>query len=217
MIIYVFDLFGTFIFALLGAFRGVKYELDILGVCILSILTGIGGGIIRDLILGSIPPLSLVDETYFIVCIFAALMVFVAAPRIAKLWDIVMLCDALGVGVFTAVGAAKGVQSGLGPIGVLLTGTLTATGGGVLRDILVREIPMVLNRDFYASAAIFGSLFLYILAVLGIEPGIYIWCVILFTTGNRLLAMKLNLKLPRVKSLPESPSNISKKHRNRRN
>ena len=211
MMLSLLDLFGTFIFAVSGAFRAVKYELDILGVYVLALVTGIGGGIIRDLLIGAVPPAALMNESYFLVCIAGGLLVFLAAPHIARIWNVFLVCDALGLGVFTAVGALKGLHAGLGVAGVMLTGTLTAIGGGMIRDILVREIPLVLHRDIYATAALLGSLFLYIASRLGMPDRWILWTVIILTTGSRLLAMRFRFRLPRVKSLPEAPSRIQEK------
>ncbi|MFL2584046.1 MAG: trimeric intracellular cation channel family protein [Gammaproteobacteria bacterium] len=102
----ILDLFGTLAFAISGAFRAVRYEMDILGVIALSVATGIGGGLVRDLLLGQTPPLALVNESYIIICTLGALLVFIAAPKIAKRWDYVLAADAVGLAVFCAIGAA---------------------------------------------------------------------------------------------------------------
>ena len=98
MTLLALDLFGTLVFAISGAFRAVKYELDILGVTVLAIATGVGGGIIRDLILGQTPPAFFQNESYFFICVVGALLVFFWAPKIAKGWDYVLIADAIGLG-----------------------------------------------------------------------------------------------------------------------
>ncbi len=97
--IYFLDIFGTLIFAVSGAVKAVKYELDIFGVTILAIATGIGGGMIRDILIGSVPPAALKHEEYFIICIFGALSVFFLSKKIAERWDIILMLDAVGLGV----------------------------------------------------------------------------------------------------------------------
>ncbi len=213
MVIHFIDIFATFVFAVSGAFRAVKYELDLLGVLVLSIATGVGGGITRDIILGTAPPAAFRDENYLLVCILAGFTVFLVAPWIAKRWDAVLLADAVGLGLFSATGAQKAMSLGLGPIGVMFSGAITATGGGVIRDILVREIPDVIKDDFYATAAIAGGAVFYFLSDSGI-PDFHAFTVcFVFTTALRFIAMRISIKLPRVKRLPDSPSRLTEKRR----
>ena len=101
--LHILDLFGTLAFAISGAFRAVRYEMDILGVIALAIVTGIGGGLVRDTLLGRTPPVALLDQRYFIICILGALIVFFAASKIAKKWDYVMAADAVGLAVFASI------------------------------------------------------------------------------------------------------------------
>jgi len=205
------DLFGTFVFAITGAFRAVKYELDILGVLVLSVFTGVGGGILRDVILGSYPPVVFTNETYFLLCLGGGLLVFFTAPKIARWWNLVKVFDAVGLGVFAALGALKGCQHGLGPIGVVMMGTMTAVGGGVIRDILVSEIPAVLSSDFYATAAALGALALWGCEALGWGHEVSLLVCFVLTLGLRLLAMKFRLRLPRVRNLPAPPGEMARK------
>lgn len=204
------DLFGTLVFAVSGAFRAVKYELDLLGVLVLATATGVGGGIIRDLLIGAKPLAALSDERYLTVCIIGGLLVFVSARRIATRWDKVMLADALGLGVFAAIGAIKATEYGLGPIGVLIMSALTATGGGVIRDMLVNEVPMVLKRDFYATAALIGGGVFLLTGWCGLERRAQVFLVVVITTGLRVLAMARRFHLPQVHSLPDSPTEMTK-------
>lgn len=206
----VLDLIGTLVFAITGAFRAVKYELDILGVLVLSVFTGVGGGILRDLILGQTPPSVFVNEIYFILCIAGGLLVFFLAPHIARRWPVVKAGDALGLGVFAALGALKAYHGGLGPIGVIMVGSLTAVGGGMIRDILVREIPSVIRTDFYATAAGAGALVLWLLKeYLGLSDEWALLAAFLVTLGLRLAAMIFQFSLPKVKRLPAEPSVLS--------
>jgi uncharacterized membrane protein YeiH len=197
MLIYALEILGTAVFAITGALKAVKYELDILGILVLASITGTGGGILRDLILGETPPASFIDETFFIISLISALVVFFMAPKIVKIWRIIRIGDAIGLGLFAAIGAAKGISYEMGIIGIILTGAITATGGGVLRDMLVNEIPLVIRKDFYATAAIIGSLLLIGADILHINPTASILSAAALTTGLRLLAMKLKLSLPK--------------------
>lgn len=202
------DLAGTFVFALSGAFKAVRLRLDWLGVAVLAALTGIGGGIVRDLLLGVAPPASLRDERYVLVCLAGAAAVLMAAPRIAARWNRVMLADAVGLGLFAALGASKGLDAGLGPLGVLLTGTLTAVGGGVIRDVLVRELPAVLYKGFYATAAILGSAAFLGLTALGLPEPVALAAAAVVTTGLRVATLVRHTQLPRAPYHPELPDSL---------
>jgi len=210
---YLLDILGTLVFAISGAFRAVKYELDLLGVLVLAVATGVGGGILRDLLIGFVPPSALRDETYLLVCFLGGLLVFLAAPKIARRWDLVMVADALGLGVFSAIGAAKAAEFHLGPLGIVMMAVLTATGGGVIRDVLVSEIPAVIRVDFYATAALCGGLCFLAVGMAGGSEIFQLTSAIFVATGLRLLAMIYKIHLPRVRSLPESPTVLTSKHK----
>lgn len=213
-VLFFLDLTGTFIFSITGAFKAVKYELDILGVIVLALLTGIGGGMIRDSLLGNFPVAALQSEAYFAVCLVGALLVFFLAARIAYLWKWVKIGDALGLAIFTVIGAAKGYALGLGPFGVAVSGMLTACGGGVIRDLMVREIPSVIRTDFYATAAILGSWLLFVLSRwTPCSPAVVLTVSGLFVFILRLTAMHLKLNLPRVKAMPASPEEMRRRYR----
>lgn len=209
MLIHALDLVGTLAFAISGAFRAVKYELDILGVMVLAVATGVGGGIIRDILLGIAPPAALRNELYLLICICGALAVFLAAPKIAARWDFVMLTDAVGLGVFTAIGAAQAELSGAGIFTIMIMSALTACGGGVIRDLLVREIPAILTSDFYATASLIGGACFVALHPFGWTSDVRLSCALLVTLCLRLVAMRYGISLPRVKRLPASPSQLT--------
>jgi uncharacterized membrane protein YeiH len=204
--LHALDLFGTFVFAVSGAFRAVKYELDLLGVLVLAVATGVGGGMLVDLLAGNSPPFAFRDERYLLICLAGGLLVFVGARRIAPWWDGVMTADALGLAVFAALGAAKGAGAGMGFVGVLMAAAIMATGGGVVRDMLVREIPVVLRADFYATAAIAGAIFFELARARGYSQNIQLFACIAVTLILRLLALRFHIHLPRVQRLPKSPS-----------
>jgi len=215
-VIDALDLLGTLVFAVSGAFRAVKYELDILGVLVLSVATGVGGGIIRDVVLGATPPAAFRDETYLLLCILGGLVVFVAAPTIAPRWDWVMGADAIGLGVFAAIGGAKAADNEMGFVGIARMAALTATGGGVVRDVMVREIPAVIRADFYATAALLGGVALLIARSAGLPQTPQLVLAIVVTSGLRLVGMRYRLSLPKVRSLPASPSAIARARRIRK-
>ncbi|MCK4956076.1 MAG: trimeric intracellular cation channel family protein [Candidatus Cloacimonetes bacterium] len=194
--LYYLDLLGTLVFAISGALRASKHNLDILGVLVLSVVTGVSGGIIRDMIIGDNLPAAFRNEWYLMICVIGGILVFIATPKIAKSWNVVRYFDAVGLGVFAAIGATKALQYGAGPIGVIMLSAITATGGGMLRDVLVREIPAVLHRDFYATAAMLGAVVLLILNYFECSQFVQIFSTIAVTTGIRFTAMYFQVQLP---------------------
>jgi len=197
-IIDYLDIVGTFVFAVAGAFRATRHHLDLLGVMVLAVATGVGGGMIRDMLLGATPVAAIQSELYLGVCLAGGLVVFFASSRVATQWNRVMIMDAIGLGVFAAIGAAKGLAFGLGPIGVMIMAALTATGGGAVRDILVREVPAVIKHDFYATAALLGGAALLGADALGWSSWVQIWTAIGVTSGLRFYAMTRGVGLPKV-------------------
>jgi len=192
------DIAGTFVFAIAGGLRAMRHQLDLLGVMVLAVATGVGGGMIRDMLLGSTPVAAIQSELYLGVCIAGGVVVFLAGNRVATEWNRVAIIDAIGLGVFAAIGAAKGLAFGLGPIGVMIMAALTATGGGVVRDILVREVPAVIRHDFYATAALLGGGALYLCHLAGLGTVSQIWIAAFITSGLRFYAMTRGVGLPRV-------------------
>lgn len=208
--LYALDIFGTFVFAVSGAFRAVRYELDLLGFLTLSLATGVGGGILRDLMLGNTPPAAFRDESYLITCLVGGGIVFYSAKRIAMRWDWVMAADALGLSVFAALGAAKAAEHDLGAIGIIFMAAITAAGGGVIRDILVTEIPMVLRADFYATAALAGGVGFLVARAYGFSEHVQLFTGAAATFVLRVSAMRFKISLPRAQRLPLSPSQLTR-------
>ena len=202
-LLYVLDIAGTLIFAVSGALQANRHELDFLGFMVLAVATGVGGGMIRDVLLGATPPAVFLDEVYFAVCVLGGVLVFWAAPPIARRWNRMLVADALGLGVFAAIGAAKGAAFGLGPIGIMMMAAITATGGGVIRDLLVREIPNVIKGGFYATAALLGGAVYWGLSFLDLPSEASLALTALATTGLRMLAMWRNIRLPRGQRLAD--------------
>lgn len=151
------DLAGTFVFALSGGMAGVRHRLDLFGVLVLSFAAGSAGGITRDLLLGATPPPAISDWRYIGASLAAGLLTFCCAPVIYRLRSPVLLLDAAGLALFAVSGTLKALTAGLNPIGAMLLGVLTGVGGGMLRDLLVAEVPAVLRGELYASAALAGA------------------------------------------------------------
>ncbi|HEX6975960.1 MAG TPA: trimeric intracellular cation channel family protein [Vicinamibacterales bacterium] len=156
-LLFALDLIGTFVFALSGAASGVKNKLDAFGVGVLAFVAGNAGGVTRDVLIGAVPPAAINNWRYVAVSLTAAALTFVSYPNVKRLQPIVLLFDAAGLGLFAVSGTQKALAFGIDPIESALLGMLTGIGGGVLRDLLVNEIPVVLHTDFYALAALAGA------------------------------------------------------------
>lgn len=150
------DLVGTFAFAISGATLGVRKQLDLFGVLVISFAAATAGGAARDALIGATPA-ALADWRYLAVSILAGLATFYGYGRVERLQHPVQLFDAVGLGLFAVTGAAKALAFGLGATGAVLLGMLSGIGGGIARDLLVAEIPNVLRREFYAVAALLGA------------------------------------------------------------
>ncbi|MGD9674419.1 MAG: trimeric intracellular cation channel family protein [Candidatus Nitrosocosmicus sp.] len=198
-IILYLDYFGTVAFAVTGAFKAIEQKSDLVGVAILSTIAGLSGGIIRDVLFGRFPPAALSDPTYFVLTIFTGFVVFFSYHKIKKHWNVFLKCDAVGLGVFTIIGATMAFAI-FGPNLLLITfaGLITATGGGILRDVFVNEMPLVFVRELYATASFGGVLVFYALVLLA-DPVIAAITGIITATGIRLLAMKYNWNLPKAR------------------
>ncbi|NLE16756.1 MAG: trimeric intracellular cation channel family protein [Spirochaetales bacterium] len=195
-IIYIFDLFGTFIFAITGAVKGVRCKLDILGVVVFACTVGCGGGMFRDMLIGATPVAALTDSAYILTCVATGLAVFFLAPKFVGKWRVILFADSLGLGVFTALGVAKGAMYGIGPVGQVLCGVFSAVGGGVVRDIMSRSVPTVLTSDFYATASLIGGIVYLLLEMTGL--GMFEKFLAASSTVFiiRLIAIKYKFRLP---------------------
>jgi uncharacterized membrane protein YeiH len=152
------DLAGVFVFALSGALAAVSKRLDLVGVVVLGTVAAIGGGLLRDLLLGDVPPPALADWRYVTTSGVASVLVFFFHPQVSRLTRAVRLCDAAGLGLFAVAGTAKALDAGLGPVPACLLGVLTGVGGGLLRDLFLGEIPLVLRTgELYAVTALAGT------------------------------------------------------------
>jgi uncharacterized membrane protein YeiH len=151
------DLVGTFVFAISGAASGVKSRLDVFGVSVLAFVAGNAGGVTRDVLIGAVPPAAISNWRYVAASLIAAVATFLWYPSVTRVQRIVLLFDAAGLATFAVAGTQKGLACDVNPVPAALLGMLTAIGGGMMRDVLVKEIPVVLRADFYAVAALAGA------------------------------------------------------------
>ncbi len=155
---YILDLVGTFAFALSGATAGRQRGLDLFGICAIAFTVACGGGIIRDVCIGDIPPVGLRTWYYVATAILASALVIWFYPVVERLNRPVILFDAVGLSMFAVTGAEKALSYGHNAEAAVLLGVITAVGGGVMRDVLLNRVPVILEREIYASAALIGAL-----------------------------------------------------------
>jgi uncharacterized membrane protein YeiH len=191
-----FDLGGTFVFALSGAAAGVKNRLDVFGVLVLSFAAGNSGGIARDLIIGAVPPAAIRDWRYIAVSMLAGLITFYWYSLIKKLSSPVLVFDAAGLGLFAVAGASKALAFHAGPVAATLLGMLTGIGGGMMRDVLVSEIPTVLRTELYAVAALVGAAVVVLGNMLNVPSSVATVTGALLCFGLRFTAMRRGWQLP---------------------
>ena len=195
----VLDLIGTFVFAVSGAVVGIRQRLDIFGVLVLSFAAASAGGIMRDLLIDSVPPAAIRDWRYMTAAVLAGLLIFIWFPRrqrVSRVRNLVLLFDAAGLAVFAVTGTQKALGYGLHPAMAPLLGMLTGIGGGMLRDILVSEIPNVLRADLYAVAALAGAVVVVIGHQLQLEPVLAAILGAVLCFGLRLVAIRRGWQLP---------------------
>jgi uncharacterized membrane protein YeiH len=183
------DLVGVAVFAASGASAAIAKRLDLFGVAFVGFVAALGGGILRDLVIGAVPPLAFADWRYAVTAVVASIAVFRLHPQLNRLRRTVLLLDAAGLGLFTATGTLKALAAGVPPVGACLIGMLTAIGGGLARDLLTGEIPVVLQRDVYAMVSLGGAILVTIFRAIGLSGAFPLAIAALLMTGIRLLAL----------------------------
>lgn len=193
------DLAGIFVFAISGALLAVRKNFDVFGIAVLAEVTGLGGGLLRDLIIGAVPPAAFTDLGYFTMPLVATALVFFLHPHVERIQGAVNVFDAAGLGLFCVTGTVKAYEYGLGLTASAVLGLATAAGGGVLRDVLANEVPSLLrwDRDLYAVPAIVGATTVVICIRLDALNGLTSGLAALTAFLLRLLAMRFHWRAPR--------------------
>lgn len=195
-LLVVLDLGGTFVFALSGALVGVRHRLDLFGVLVLAFAAATAGGILRDLVIGAVPPPAIADPRYLVVPASAGLLTFFWHPVVTRLQTAVLVLDGAGLALFAVSGAFKALAFGLGPVAAVLLGGLTGIGGGMVRDVLVSEVPTVFRAELYAVAALAGAGVVVAGDAIGLPaPAVAIGGA-LVCFGLRMIGMRRGWRLP---------------------
>lgn len=197
--LYILDLVGTAAFAISGALAGVRKEMDLYGISVLSLVTAVGGGTIRDVLVGRIPPFIFKDYNYIGISLLSALFVFFFYRKVEKGMKTLLIMDAMGLGVFTVIGVKVGLDYNIGFIGSIFMGVMTGTFGGMIRDILQGEIPLVLKKEVYASASLIGGIVFYLLYNTALLDFVNMFLSISVVFLLRVVAIFRNWNLPRPK------------------
>lgn len=199
------DIMGVFAFALSGGVVAVRAGLDLFGVLVLAWVTGLGGGIVRDLLIGQTPPVGISNGPLMLTAVLSGLLVFLlqdlldrreARPGLRRVTRVVRVLDAIGLSTFAVAGTLKALGLGIDALPAVVVGVITAVGGGVIRDVLVGQIPEVLRRELYAIPAMLGATAIAIAHHYNALHPLVIWTVVLFTFTLRMIAIRLNLNAP---------------------
>ncbi len=196
MYLYYLDLAGVAVFAASGVLAARDRELDLLGVIVVAAITAIGGGTLRDLLLDRHPIFWITDTWYLVVIIASALLTVAYVRVFPPPGATLLVADALGLGLFALAGAQVAEAMQLSPLIVVLMGTMTGVTGGILRDVITSQVPLILRREIYATAAIVGISVYLALQALGMRQALAFWVGMGVVVALRLLAIRLGLHLP---------------------
>ena len=189
------NLIGTFVFGLSGGLAAVKARLDLFGVLVLALVVALAGGIVRDLLIGT-PPATFRDWRYLAAAGAAGLATFAARSLLERIWNVILVLDAAGLALFCVTGAAKAVEFHLGPAPAIILGAITGIGGGMLRDILIRQIPTVLQHDLYAVPALAGAAVVVIAHGAGTTSEAFPLIGFAVCFAIRIVGLRFNIQLP---------------------
>ncbi|GAA3342091.1 trimeric intracellular cation channel family protein [Curtobacterium pusillum] len=207
LIITVLNIAGTFAFGLNGALTAMRFaRLDIVGVLVLGMLTALGGGTIRDVLLDRLPPATFRDWRYLAAAAAGALVAFALGHALERVNRSVIIADAVGLAVFAATGAATAMQADVGVVQSVILGTVTAVGGGTIRDVLVRQVPSVLSSGFYAIPAAVGAAITATCFAIGLHDWIWVSAAALACFALRVFGVRYQFRAPRPPKAPDVSS-----------
>lgn len=192
------DILGTIAFAVSGVYAAMEKRLDLFGVIIIAFVTAIGGGTIRDLMIGDLPVSWIRNINYTVIILATTALVIAFRSYIKNFQKTLLVFDSIGLGLFTIFGIQKGIAVDLHPVVCVALGTITACFGGVIRDMLLNNIPIIFHKEIYASACIAGGTIYFILAAMGVHEDLNDAISIVCTFLIRILAIRYNWQLPRI-------------------
>lgn len=190
------DFIGTFVFAVSGVLTGLNKKLDLFGVFIIAFVTALGGGTLRDVLIGRTPVGWMMNLQYVYLIVLGFVVAVVFRKKLDRLRISMFLFDTIGLGIFTLIGLEKGIEKGLHPVVCVALGTITATFGGVIRDILCNEIPVIFRREIYATVCLLGGILFFVLQNCNVTDDFLYLSTSLFMIVLRLLAVKYKWYLP---------------------
>jgi len=200
---FFLDLFGVTVFAITGSIAAGRKRMDLLGVIVLAVVTALGGGTFRDLVLGTMPVFWVTAPTYVLVASVTALFVFFIVRFYSLPYKVLSVADAVGLSIFTVIGTQKAIDMETHIVIAIVMGVMTGVAGGMIRDILSGEIPLILKREIYATASLCGAITFSSIYILLQNQNLAIIASIVTTLGLRLSAIKWNLSLPLFTSCEE--------------
>jgi len=195
---YTIDILGTIAFAISGVLVAMNKKMDLFGILIIAFVTAVGGGTLRDILIGQAPVGWMKDMTFTYVILGSAVFAVIARNKINYLRTSLFLFDTIGIGLYTVIGIEKGLSAGLHPIICIALGTMSACFGGVIRDILCNEIPVIFRKEIYATACILGGLSYFLIRKLPLESDFVFMIAGAIVILVRLLAVKFKIALPNI-------------------
>ena len=203
-LILVLNLVGTFIFGISGGLAAVRAKLDLFGIVVLAGVVALAGGITRDLLIG-VPPATFRDWRYLAAAAAAGLVCYFGRPVLERVYRSVLVFDAVGLGLFCVTGATKALDFGVGPVPAILLGAITGIGGGILRDVLLRDVPTVLRHELYAVPALLGAGVLVVAQTTGSESPVFPVLGAALCVGLRLVSLRYGVNVPIAPSERDRP------------
>ena len=194
--IYILDLIGTVVFAITGALAAKEHKMDVFGMFILAFVTGVGGGTLRDMMIGS-TPVFWMKNPFYILMIVLGVVLPIVFKKMSEWKKSILFFDAIGLGVFTVIGVEKGIDFGLHPVIAVALGAVTGCFGGLNRDILRNQIPAVLHKEIYATASLTGGIMFFVLNYLGFHSDLVAVLTAFIVFIIRVLALKYRWELPK--------------------
>lgn len=198
MFYLVMDIMGTVAFAISGVLVAMEKKLDLFGVLIIAFVTAIGGGTLRDFLIGNTPVGWMTTPVYILTITITVIVAILFVKQLRHFRKSLFLFDTIGIGLYTMVGVEKGVNAGLSPIMCIILGTITASFGGVIRDILCNEIPVIFRKEVYATVCILGGIIYFVLIQFPLNPAYAYVAAILSIILLRLLAVRFKISLPNI-------------------